>query len=382
MRQLEAGGGLERMSERVAEVQLAALAAVVRVAQADRGLERRAAPHLLGQRQLPERLAGEQAGLDHLGAPVLELGLRQRLERRRVDHRPHRPVEGADQVLPARQVDRRLAADRGVDLADERRRHGDPVDAAEVRRGGEARGVRRAAAAERDERAATLEPQRVPERLQRLDALRLLARRELVARSRPRSERELGVHAVDPGDPRVADQLDRAVAHELAESLQRPRLDVDAAGDEHAAVEVPDAGVGGVVVERPPLVVERPECSLVLRERPVAAANPPPRLLRLDLDEHRQRALPQRLADLVGPDRTAAQRDHGGRARSEGVARVLRLAQPERRLAAGLEDPRDRLLALDLGVDVDERPPELRGELLAEGRLARTHEADQSDVTV
>ena len=292
-------------------------------------------------------------------------------------------MEGADQVLPARQVDRRLAADRRVDLADERRRHGHPVDPAEVRRGGEACDVRRAAAAERDERAAALEAQRLPERLQRLDALRLLAGRELVTRSRPRSERELGVHAVDPGDARVADQLDRAVApDQLAESLERSRLDVDAAGDEHAAVEVPDAGVGGVVVERPPLVVERPECGLVLRERPVAAANPPPRLLRLDLDEHRQRALPQRLPDLVGPDRTAAERDHGGRARREGVARVLRLAQPECRLAAGLEDPRDRLLALDLGVDVDERPPELRGELLAEGRLARAHEADQSDVTV
>ena len=41
---------------------------------------------------------------------------------------------------------------------------------------------------------------------------------------------------------------------------------------------------------------------------------------------------------------------------------MLRLAQPERSLAAGLEDPRDRLLALDLAVDVDERPPELLRE--------------------
>ncbi len=285
--------------------------------------------------------------------------------------------------FPSGQVDRRLAADRRVDLADERRRDGDPVDPAEIRRGGEAGGVGRAAAAERDEGAAALEPQRVPERFQRLDALRLLARRELVARTRPRAERELGVHAVDPGDARVADQLDRAVARdELAEPLERAGLDVDAARGEHGAVEVPGARVRGVVVERPPLLVERPERCLVLRERPVAAGDTAPRLLGVDLDEDRQRALPQRRADLVGPDRTAAQRDHGGRARGQGVAHVLRLAQAECRLAAGLEDPRDRLLALDLGVDVDERPPELRGELLAEGRLARTHEADQSDVTV
>ena len=61
---------------------------------------------------------------------------------------------------------------------------------------------------------------------------------------------------------------------------------------------------------------------------------------------------------------------------------MLRLAQAERCLAAGLEDPRDRLLALDLAVDVDERPPELLRERGAERRLARAHEADQRDVTV
>ena len=285
--------------------------------------------------------------------------------------------------LPAGQVDRGLAADRRVDLADERRRHRNPVDSAEVRRGGEAGDVGRATAAERDEGAAALEPQRAPERLERLDALRLLARRDLVARARPGPERELSVHAVDPGHARVADQLDRAVAGDkLAESLERARLDLDAARDEHGAVEVTDARVGGVVVERPSLLVERPEGRFVLRERPVAASHAPPRLLGLDLYEHRQRPLAQRFADLVGPDRTAAQRDHGRLARGERVARVLRLSQPEGRLAAGLEDPRDGLVALDLRVDVDERPPELRGELLAEGRLARAHEADQSDVTI
>ena len=42
----------------------------------------------------------------------------------------------------------------------------------------------------------------------------------------------------------------------------------------------------------------------------------------------------------------------------------------------------DRLLALDLTVDVDELPPELRSEILAEARFAGTHEADEGDVTV
>ena len=39
-------------------------------------------------------------------------------------------------------------------------------------------------------------------------------------------------------------------------------------------------------------------------------------------------------------------------------------------------------VALDLAVDVEERPPELLRKLLADGGLAGTHEPDQSDVTV
>ena len=61
---------------------------------------------------------------------------------------------------------------------------------------------------------------------------------------------------------------------------------------------------------------------------------------------------------------------------------MLRLAQPERSLAAGLEDPRDRLLALDLAVDVDERTPQLLRERGPERGLPGAHEADQRNVTV
>ena len=163
VRQLEAGRRLERVRERVTQVQLCALPAVVWVAQADRRLERGRAPHLLGERQLPQRLTCQQPCLHDLRAPVRELDLRQRLQRRRVDHGSHRPVEGADEVLRIRKVDGGLAADRGVHLADERGRHGDPVDPAEVSRGRKAGDVGRAAAAECDERSASLEPQRVPE---------------------------------------------------------------------------------------------------------------------------------------------------------------------------------------------------------------------------
>ena len=68
-----AGGRLERVRERVAEVQHRAVAAVVRVAEADGGLEGGAAADELVVGQLPERLAREQAGLHHLGHALAAL---------------------------------------------------------------------------------------------------------------------------------------------------------------------------------------------------------------------------------------------------------------------------------------------------------------------
>ena len=197
-----------------------------------------------------------------------------------------------------------------------------------------------------------------------------------------RAQRQLHVHAIDPGDARVADDLDlSACGHELAEPLQRARFDVHAAGGEHGSVEIGRAGVRGVVVERPPLLEQRPERCFVLGERPVAALDAEPCLLGVDLHQDRHGAIAQRLPDLVGADGAAAERDHRRARRVEGVAGVLRLAEAERGLAAGHEDLRDRLLPLDLAVDVDERPPELLRERGAERRLARAHEADQRDVT-
>src|SRR5919197_934444 len=62
-----AGGGLERVRERVAEVENGALVPVERIAHAHRRLEGGAAPNALARLELPERLASEQPGLDHLG---------------------------------------------------------------------------------------------------------------------------------------------------------------------------------------------------------------------------------------------------------------------------------------------------------------------------
>ena len=183
--------------------------------------------------------------------PFEALRLGQRLEQRRIDHGPRRPVEGADEVLALRQVDRRLAADRGVDLGDEARRDRHPRDAAEVGRGRESGRVGRAAAAERDDRPAPVEAQVLPEAVERGERLRLLAGRELVRLREARAERELRVHAVDAGDVRVGDERDRPVAgNELAEPLQRAALDVHAGGGEHDVVDVPGDDVGDLGVQR------------------------------------------------------------------------------------------------------------------------------------
>ena len=71
-----------------------------------------------------------------------------------------RLVERPDQVLALGQVHAGLAADRRVDLGDERRRHLDEPDAAQVDRGEEPGRVAERAATDRDEHLVTIDPER------------------------------------------------------------------------------------------------------------------------------------------------------------------------------------------------------------------------------
>ena len=284
------------MGERVAEVEDRASSAVERVGETDAGLERGAAPHELGLRELPERLARQEARLDHLGHAFAPLPLRQRGEERRVEDRPDRPVEGADEVLPLRQVERRLAADRRVDLAEERRRDRDPVDPAEVRGRDEAGDVGRTASAESGDGAAAVERELPPEPLGRRDRLRLLARRHLVRRDHPRPERDLGSRAVDPGDARVGDERDgRLTRDERGEALERSSLDVDAGRGQDRVVGVTRTRVRDLAVEGRPLLVQATEVALVLRERTAGAPDALPGRVDVHVDEDGHGALPQRV---------------------------------------------------------------------------------------
>ena len=211
VREVEVGRSLERVRERVPEVQRPANAAVERVADAERGLVGRAAPDELGVGQLPEPLAGEQPGLHDLGHPVQALGGGQRLD------------AGPGRSPSARASGRRrsgsfLRAGRSRSCRRWRRRL--------VRRASSAPGPtaqpRRKVAAAKPAASVTAPPpsarivsfrpnsQRAPESFHFRHGLGTLARRQLVRLDELRAERELGIGAVDAVDDRLADQVRHA----------------------------------------------------------------------------------------------------------------------------------------------------------------------------
>ena len=115
-----------------------------------RGIEREQRIGVRFQPREQLRVADERV-LDHLGEARAQFARRQRPERRGVrDHRL-RLVEGTDEVLAARMVHAGLAADRRVDLREQRGRHLHEADAALVAGGGEARHVADHPAAQGDD---------------------------------------------------------------------------------------------------------------------------------------------------------------------------------------------------------------------------------------
>ena len=193
-----------------------------RAREHERRVEPVAAPHAL-----PQRPAGDQRGLDHLGPARGELLRRQRRERGRVDEHRRRLVVGAGVVLALRQVDAGLAPVGGVDLRDERRRHLHDRDAALVGGGAEAREVADDAAAEREHVVAVLHPgpgeaaQHAP-RL--LPGLRRLAGRD-------------GDRRRHVAEALAVEAPDRLVGHEEGAAVHgRRHAAEDAPPDEHRVV--------------------------------------------------------------------------------------------------------------------------------------------------
>ena len=166
---------LERVREGVAEVEDRAAAALVGIREADARLVGGAGADHLRLREIPDVDAREQPGLDHFGHACPALLLRKGRDQLRVDHDLLGIVERAGQVLALAEVDRGLAADPGVHLADERGRRRDPRHAPHVRGRDEAGEIGRRPAAVADDRPVPGDAKLGPEALRLLD--RLLAHR-------------------------------------------------------------------------------------------------------------------------------------------------------------------------------------------------------------
>ena len=211
---------LERVAERVAEIEQHPLAEVEFVVFNDRLFDRTAGGddlvHMLHKRCAPrarleqreKRLVADGRGLDDLRQPVAEGTLRQRVQERRVDEDRLRLIERTDEVFPPWKIYGDLAADRAVDLSQERRRHLHERHAAQVRRRREASEIPHNAAAEGQDKLTPLQAE-VEHRFKHMRKLRKRLRLfpgrngeqpRLKAR---RSERRTGARAVQGLDVRV-----------------------------------------------------------------------------------------------------------------------------------------------------------------------------------
>ncbi len=188
---------------------------------------------------------------------------------------------------------------------------------------------------------------------------------------------------MDAGDIRVGDDLDGAGAgNELLEQLEGADPHVDPGGREHDSLGIVRVGVRGLLVDRQPREVEGTKRLLVDRQRPPPLAGPPPRELRVDLEQHRERAARKGLPRHGRQDGAAAESDHGGLGGSEDGCGDHFLDCPEPGLTVAREQLLDRgaRLPLDLVVEIDERAVQPAGHLLAERRLSRAHEAGEREV--
>ena len=395
------GGGLDRVADRVAEVEDLALAGVALVARHDPQLHARAREHEVAVRRRrltpahppPQVPAGDQAGLDDLGPAGGELLRRERGQCARIGDHGSGLVVGAGVVLALRQVDPGLAAVGRVDLRDERR--GDLHDrhAALVDRRAEPRDVADHAAPERDDVVVLVHPG-ARERAQ--DAVGARERLVALARLEPHLDldrgQEVGVARADrrigdqeaPASQRPHRRAQQPLPHEhrvLAGPQQlRPgrRVGERADGRQGLAHLVAAVGrqdrVGQPGVERRALGVQRLEAVAVARQRPSVAAALPGGV-GVDVQQHHGVA-GERVAHPLRADRAAAERDHrGGRVGEDLRHRVLLLLAEGALPVAGevgLDRRPEALLQHRVRVhrlDVERGGGAARGE-----RLARPHE--------
>ena len=167
-----------------------------------------------------ESRVGDQPVLDHLGQPGAQFAHRQRRQRADVRDDGPRLVEGADQVLAAWVVDPGLAADRGVHLREQRRRHLHVVHASLVAGRRETGDVADDPAAERRHASIPVHPvldERVEDARQRVEGLVLLAVRQHDGRDSLAGQRAAEPVEVQGGHRFIGDHEDVACRHGFGE---------------------------------------------------------------------------------------------------------------------------------------------------------------------
>ena len=165
MRQRVTGGGLQGMTQRVAEIQDSSQPLLPLIHLDDRfldpaaGFDQSRQPlripvpdrfHILFQ-TLKQFFIVNDAVLDDFGQTVGEFPLRQRIKKPQI--RKHRPrlIKSPEQVLPLRKIHRCFPADGAVHLTDQRRRNLNIRDRPHIDRRDKARQVAHHAAAQRDQ---------------------------------------------------------------------------------------------------------------------------------------------------------------------------------------------------------------------------------------
>jgi hypothetical protein len=237
----EPGRRLQRVAEGVAQVQQCPVAAFMLVAGDDPGLHLAGPAHRVDPRRavavahgggvflqpLEEARVAQKPIFGHLAVACQEVARRQCLQHIRV--RQHQPglVEGANQVLAVGRVDPGLAADRTIDLGQQRCRHLDEIDAAAKHRRGEARQVADHTAAEGDDQIVALDLQ-FQQPLDHLGQpghrLGRLARRQHDGLGLDASPGQPGLQRfqMQPGDGLVGDDHREGARQQRADEAARP----------------------------------------------------------------------------------------------------------------------------------------------------------------
>ena len=191
----KAASRFQRVTESVAEIEQRPLAGLALVARHDRGLgaaahgdgvlargTRACAKDVAPVRLQPGEEGGvaEQAVFGDLGVAGAEFARRQSVEHGGVGEHQDRLMERADQILAVGGIDRGLAADRGIDLRQQRGRHLHIIESAPHRGRREAGEIADDAAAERDHEIAALDARgddRLADLFEHAKALRAFADR-------------------------------------------------------------------------------------------------------------------------------------------------------------------------------------------------------------